>query len=253
MTAELQELLCEQWCADLEVGEDTAGIRLSLPIFESDGDAVTVWIKQVFGGWRLRDCGTAFMRLSYDMDLDLLSDGQRARVLDRILAEHEVKIEDGELVCDVEERGLGPALLRFGQAISRIGDIKMWSRARIANTFYDDLRSTLIEIVGSDRLLVEYEVPEVQDAGSYLVDFAILSDHRPLYIFGVPNSDKAKLATIVLLHLQQANHAFESLIIPSDIESIGRPDLRRLMNAANDLVDSSTSHEAIRRKIIQRV
>lgn len=253
MTTEIRDLLCEQWCAELEVGEDTAGIRLSLPIFETDGDAITVWIKRIMGGWRLRDCGTALMRLSYEVDIDLLSDGQRARVLDRILAEHEVKIEEGELLCDVEERNLGPALLRFGQAVSRVGDIKMWSRARIANTFYEDLRSTLIEIVGSDRLLVEYEVPGVQDASSYLVDFAILSSPRPLYIFGVPSSDKAKLTTIVLLHLQQANHAFESLIIPSDIESIGRPDLRRLMNAANDFVDSSTSREAIQRKINLRV
>jgi hypothetical protein len=253
MTTELQELLCEQWCAELEVGEDIAGIRLSLPLVESDGDAITVWINRVVGGWRLRDCGTALMRLSYDMDIDLLADGQRARVLDRILAEHQVRLENGELVCSVEEGQLGATLLRFGQAISRVGDIKLWTRARVASTFYDDLKATLVEIVGSDRLLIDYAVPDIPDSGNYLVDFAVLGGQRPLYIFGVPSSDKAKLATIVLLHLSQSKHIFESLIIPSDIDAIGKPDLRRLMNAANELVDSSSSRDAIQRKIIQRV
>lgn len=253
MNTELQDLLCEQWCADVEIGEDTAGIRLSLPLSEADGDAVTVWINQRVGGWRLRDCGTTFMRLSYDMDVDLLADGQRARVLERILAEHQITMEDGELTSEAEERNLGASLLRFGQALLRIGDIKLWSRARVASTFYDDLKSHLVDIVGAERLLIDYEAPDVPDAGNYLIDFAINGGSRPLYIFGVPSSDKAKLANIVLLHLQQANHVFDSLIVPSDIESIGKPDLRRLMNAANDFVDSSSSLEAIERKIRQRI
>lgn len=199
---ELQELLCEQWCADIDIGEDNAGIRLSLPLTESDGDAVTVWINQRVGGWHLRDYGTTFMRLSYDTDVDLLTEGQRARV---------------------------------------------------ANTFYEDLKSHLIDIIGADRLRIDYEVPGVQDAKNYLVDFAITDIARPLYIFGVPSTDKAKLANIVLLHLQQANRIFDSLIIPSDIESIGKPDLRRLMNAANDFVDSSASTDVMERKIRQRL
>jgi hypothetical protein len=253
MNSELQELLCEQWCADVEIGEDTAGTRLSLPLSEVDGDAITVWINKRVGGWRLRDCGTAFMRLSYDMDIDLLEEGQRARVLERILSEHQVSIENGEIICEVEEKSLGTSLLRFGQAISRIGDIKLWTRARITNTFYEDLHSTLLDIVGSNLLISDYEVPGIQDSSSYIIDFAIVQGNRPLYIFGVPSSDKAKLSTIVLQHLQQSNHLFDSLIIPSDIESIGRPDLRRLMNAANDFVDSSNSKDTIQRKIEQRI
>lgn len=251
--AELQELLCEQWCADVHIGEDKAGIRLSLPLTEADGDSVTVWINPRVGGWALRDCGTTFMRLSYDMDVDLLAEGQRARVIERILAEHQVRNENGELVCEAEERNLGAALLNFGQALLRIGDIKLWTKARVASTFYDDLKTHLIDIVGTNRLRIDYEPPNVPDAKNYLVDFAITDIDRPLYIFGVPSSDKAKLANIVLLHLQQAQHVFDSLIVPSDIESISKPDLRRLLNAANDFVDSSSSVDVMERKIRQRI
>lgn len=250
---ELQELLCEQWCADVDIGEDSAGIRISLPLIESDGDAVTVWVTPIVGGWRLRDCGTTLMRLSYDMDVDLLAEGQRAKVLERILVEHQLSLVEGELVVDAQERGLGLALLNIGQASLRIGDIKLWSRARVASTFYEDLQTTLANIVGRERLKIDYEPPNIPDAGNYLVDFAITDIARPLYIFGVPNTDKAKLANIVLLHLQQHKHVFDSLIVPSDFEAISKPDFRRLMNAANDVVDSSSAIEAISRKIHQRM
>lgn len=252
MMNELQELLCEQWCSGLEIAQDTVGMRLSLPLLEADGDCVTVWVKKTVGGWQLRDCGTTFMRLSYDIDTDLLADGQRSRVLERILAEHQVQIVEGELTAIAEERDLGATLLRFGQAMLRIGDIKLWSRARIANTFYEDLRATLSDIVGVENLLFDYEAPGVPDASSYRIDYAVKGAGLPLYIFGVPSSDKAKLATIILLHLQQAGHAFESLIIPSDLESIAKPDLRRLVNAADAIVDSSQSRDAIRRKVLHR-
>lgn len=252
-TAELKTLLCQQWCADVAIGEDAIGTRMSLPLLDPDGDEITVWVKPRLGGWSLRDCGTTMMRLSYDLDTDLLQLGQRAKVLERILNEHQIKIDDGELTCDTDEQSLGDSLLRFGQAVQRICDIKLWSQARIASTFYDDLRAKLLTIVGKERLRIDYIVPDITDSENYPVDFAITTGERPLYIFGVPSSDKAKLANIVLLHLQQAQHTFDSLIIPSDFESISKPDFRRLMNAANDVVDSSSSIDVIERKIRQRV
>jgi hypothetical protein len=252
-SAELHDLLCQQWCGDTTVAEDSVGIRISLPLTDPDGDEITVWIIPRLGGWRLRDCGTTMMRLSYEMDVDLLSSGNRSKVLARMLSECQVLLEEGELVCDVEECHLGEALLRFGQAAQRVGDIKLWNQARIASTFYEDLRSNLIDIVGESRLIVDYIVPNVPDSENYPVDFAVTVGHRPLYIFGVPTSDKAKLANIVLLHLQQARHQFDSLIVPSDFESISKPDFRRLMNAANDVVDSSASVDVIERKIRQRI
>jgi hypothetical protein len=252
-STELQELLCEQWCSEIDIGQDSVGIRLSLPLADADGDAVTVWIAQTVGGWTLRDCGTTLMRLSYDLDVDLLETGQRAKVLERILSEHQIELKEGELTCLAEERSLGEALLRFGQAAIRICDIKLWTQARVASTFYDDLQSSLTEIVGAGRLIVDYAVPGIPDSDNYLVDYAVKGGERPLYIFGVPTSDKAKLANIVLLHLQQANHNFDSLVVPSDFESISKPDFRRLMNVANDVVDSSASVDAIARKIRQRI
>jgi hypothetical protein len=183
------------------------------------------------------------------MDVEQLEQGGRARVLERILAEHGINLTDGELTLDTDEGGLPNALLRFGQALQRIGDIRLWTRARVASTFYEDLDHELRRILGDGRIVKDYVVPQIPDAGAYPVDFAVTDSKVPLYIFGVPNNDKAKLATIILQHFQQARHAFESLVVLSGLDSISRGDLRRLMNAANEMVDSPDSTEALERKL----
>lgn len=249
----IKELLCEQWCADAVVAEDSAGLRISLPVYESDGDAVTVWVTPELGGWRIADNATTFMRLSYEMDLDLLDSGQRAKVLETILRESGISDDGGNLTMTVPEDELTQSLLTFGQAIARIGDIRLWNRARVASTFYDDLSEVLNSIVGEADVIADYLVPELPDAADYPIDFYVRGGSKPLYVFGIPSGDKAKLATIILQRLAATGHQFESLIVPSDITAIPQKDLRRLVNAANDMVDGLASRDALERKIHHRL
>lgn len=249
----IKSLLCQQWCSDAVVSEDQGGLRLSLPMYEADGDAVTVWLRPELGGWRISDSGTTLMRMSYEMDIDLLLTGQRARVLEAILRESDITNQAGEMQMLAPEGDLGASLLAFGQAIGRIADIKLWTKTRVVNTFYDDLAQELTRIAGRDNVIRDYLVPSLENSEDYPIDFYISGGARPLYVFGVPNGDKAKLATIVVQQLAHANHQFESLIVPSDIGAIPQRDLRRLMNAAGEMVDSLTSREPLERKIRHRI
>ena len=252
-TEAMRELLCEQWCSGALIADDAEGLRISLPVHEADGDAVTLWIKPAMGGWHISDMGTTFMRLSYDMEFDLLSSGQRAQVLSTILEAHGIEDSDGELTMVAPEGELGPALLSFGVAISRVGDLRFWSRGRVHSTFYDDLGQELRRIAGAANVHERYEVPGLSDAADYAVDFYVSGGSTPLYVFGVPNADKAKLATIVLQRLQQADLRFESLVVPSEFNAVPPRDLRRLMNAANDMVDGFEAKEALERKVRHRI
>ena len=249
----IKQLLCEQWCADAVVFEDQGGLRLSLPMYEADGDAVTVWLRPELGGWVIADQGTTFMRLSYDMDLDLLDSGQRSKVLEAIFREEGIEDIGGNLTMTVQEGDLGHALLSFGRAIGRIGDIRLWNKSRVASTFYDDLAGELKQIAGVERVHADYVVPGMENTNDYPIDFYISGGASPLYVFGVPGADKAKLATIILQRLASIGHLFESLIVPSDISAIPQKDLRRLMNAANEMVDGLASREHLERKIRHRL
>lgn len=251
--AELQDLLCEQWCSSANVSHDEVGLRVSLPFVEGDGDHVTVWIQHELGGWMVRDLGTTLMRLSYGMDVDLLDDGQRSKVVESIIASSGVSLVDGELRASTREGALAATLLQMGQAILRLRDIQLWKTSRVASTFYEDLERQLRAIAGDVPFETNYVVPGVPDAGSYPVDYAFFGEGRPLYVFGVPNNDKAKLATIVIQHLQQAQHAFNTLVVPADFESLAKLDRKRLLNAANDVVTGLDQSDVIERKVRARI
>ncbi|HDR9046245.1 DUF1828 domain-containing protein [Burkholderia vietnamiensis] len=246
--------MCESWCSELDVVEDGDALRLSMPLTETDGDYVTVWARNILGGWRLEDAGSTLMRISYDSDVSALLKGPRRVLLDKMLLEYGARLEEsGQVVSESSELDLGHALLRFGQALLRANELKSWSRARVTSTFFDDLKSSLIEIVGVDRVLQNYSVPGIPSADDYPVDFSIAGAAEPLFIFGVPSKDRARLATIVLQHLQQHLARFNSIVVFQNASDIGTGDLRRLMNAANDMVDSIDASDALARKIRHRL
>lgn len=193
------------------------------------------------------------MRLSYDGDLDAMLAGNRGRVIDRILGEEGVQLANGELVSEVSERDLGDRLLAFGRAMNRVGDVGMWSRSRVAAAFYEDLRQRLIDIAGEDRVHAEYIVPGIPQGDDYPIDFQIDGTGEPFFVFGVPSRDKARLATIVLQHLQQYSFSHNSLIVFDNLGQIATPDMRRLMNAANDMVDSLDAVDSLERKVRHRM
>jgi hypothetical protein len=252
-TAELRKLLCESWCAELDIERSGNGLRVSLPLDEADGDAVTVWLSALPGGWRVSDQGTTLMRLSYQHDIDRLMEGAREALFERILGEHQINLEDGRLLMTVAEGELAAGLLRYGQAIQRVGDLRFWTRARVASTFYDDLGDRLRAIAGAEKVHRDFAVPGAPAASDYPIDFFIEGGPEPLYVFGVPNRDKARLATIVLQYLQQHVRAFNSLIVFQNVADISARDMRRLMNAANDMVDSIDSVDALERKVKHRI
>jgi hypothetical protein len=250
----VKRLLCESWCSELDVAQDGDALRLSMPLLEPDGDFVTVWLKRVLGGWRIEDAGTTLMRVSYDSDVNTLLRGPRRVLLDKMLGEYGARLaEDGQIVTESDEPSLGISLLRFGQAVLRVNDLKSWSKSRVASTFFADLKANLIEIVGVQNVVEHYTAPEVPDAQDYPIDFALKGAQTPLFVFGVASQERARLATIILQYIDQYIGRFDSIVVFQDASAIPSSDIRRLMNAANDMVDSIDAKAALAKKIHHRM
>jgi hypothetical protein len=250
----IKNLLCQSWCSGIDVAQDGDTLRLCMPLLEPDGDHVTVWLRQIVGGWRLEDGGTTLMRVSYDSDATVLVRGPRRVMLDKMLAEFGARLaDDGQIIAEADETYLGVSLLRYGQALLRVNDLKSWSKARVTSTFFDDLKLQLVDIVGAENVSSRYLPPEVPDAIDYPVDFFLQGSPTPLFVFGIANADRARIATIVLQHLDSHIERFDSIIVFQDASAIPSIDLRRLMNAANDMVDSIDAKAALARKIRHRM
>ena len=250
----MRQRLCEAFCADIQVVERRGMILISMPLAGRDGDRFTVYVERTTGGWRLSDNATTLMRLSYENDVSRLLDGARGKLFETILAESQIQEEDGELYLAVPADSLIHGLFTLTQGMTRIEDLALWTRSRAETTFYDDLRRELYEAIGTEAVHENYVVPELPNAENYTIDYFIESSHRPIYLFGVGNKEKAQLATIVLQYLAAQHHRHHSIIVFSDMDALPKQVRFRLMDAANDMIPALEGHSgALRHKISDRM
>ena len=91
------------------------------------------------------------------------------------------------------------------------------------------------------------------NARDYPIDFRIEGKYAPLFVFGIPGRDKARLATIILEHLLREKAEFDSILIFADQGVIPRGDLARLSNVGGEMVASLDAQDDMQRKILKRL
>lgn len=252
---DMETTLCRALCGSVKVQKRGESLwQVDTPWTFPDGDGYSIYVSQApTGGLRVSDQGLTMMRLSYENDITKLHEGTRGRLLTQVLADAGLSEDDGEFYLDATAEELGTSVLRIGQALTRVHDLTFLNRLRVESTFYEDLREKLQTVVGADRLTEGYVVPGVANARDYPVDYFVSGGASPLYLFGVPNRDKARLATIILQHLVRAGQDFDSMVVFQNAADLPRADLGRLMNAANDMIDSLDATDDFERKLLRRV
>jgi hypothetical protein len=249
---QIEKKLCETFCADIRL-HPVQGKRdvffLETPFMFADGDSFTLYLMEIPYGFRITDFAHTFMHLSYENDTDALRTGTRGKLLEQILSEFDIVEKDGELYIDVPSEKLSSGLFRMGQGITRITDLTFLNRAHTENTFYEDLFDAIIRIVPNEFVTPDYNVPNIANAASYPVDYRVKGRNGDLFIFGVPNREKAKLTTICLQQYDLNHVPYDSLIVFEDQTKIHRGDLSRLTNVAGDQISSLDAFNEMKKKI----
>lgn len=252
-TARLQEHLCQALCADIRIQVDGEHVRIETPFAFPDGDQYLLVLTERPGGQlRVGDAGHTLMQLSYENDVDKFRESTRGRLFEQVLTQSDAGEDAGELYVEATPETLGAAILRLSQTITRINDLTFLNRARVESTFYDDLAELLARMVDADRIQRDYVYPDMENAQDYPVDYRIEGKADPLFLFGIPGRDKARLATIVLERLLRAQARFDSLLVFADQGAIPRADLARLSNAGGEMVASLDAREDLQRKVRRR-
>ena len=247
----LEKEICRALCTDISFRHlDDGSVLVSTPFTFPDGDVYSIYLKPLpLGGFRITDMGVTMMRLSYENDVSIFTEGIKEKVFNQILSEMSVSNNKGEFYLEVPANELTNGIFTFGQAITRIHDLPFLNRVQVESSFMEDLKDFLENLVGQDKLIEDYTPANVPDAENYRSDFAVRGNSMPVLIWGVSNASKARLATIVMQHLQKNNFLFKSLVVYSDMGTIPRSDLARLTSAANDQVPSLNDREPIERKL----
>ena len=256
-TEALATLLCARLCEDVRVERRPDGDLLLRTHFAfPDGDRYPIHLSEsASGGLRLSDRGHTLMHISYEHDVDSFMDGTRGMILERIMGETGLRWDGdrGAICLDAAPERLPEAIFAFGQALTRVYDLTLLSRSNVGSTFYDDLADLLFSYVDEAQIERDFR-PDVPNADAYPVDYRIEGKNDvPLFLYGVPNRDKARLTTIMLSHFHRHDLRFESILVFEDQEAIQRADLARLSDVGGDMISSLASHEDFNRKLLQRV
>ena len=248
----LESLLCARLCANVRVHRRDDGVLLlESPFTFPDGDRYPVYLSETAtGGVKLSDRGHLLMHISYAHDVDAFYDGARASLREQIVRECGIEEEAGVFSIVTAPDEIVNALFRFGQALTKLYDLTLLSREQLASTFYEDLQVVLSSIVDENAIETHHIPPDVPNGGNYPVDYRLEGRKgAPVFLYGVPNRDKARLTTIMLSHFLRHGLSFESVIVFADQQAIPRLDLARLTDVAGTAVSSLEADSDLRRKI----
>jgi len=251
----LQQTLCSLFCAEVKIRPKNGKLfAIETPFFFADGDPYQLYIRERPGGIiRLTDMGHTMMHLSYDNDIDKFREGTRGKILEQIKSETFIEEDNGEFYIDTTVENLAISVFRLGQALTKINDLTFLNRARAESTFYEDLKEQLFKIIGEEKVTKDYYYEDMENAKDYPIDYKISGKHAPLFVFGIPNRDKARLTTIILERLLRAKADFDSLLIFSDQGTIPKQDLARLSNAGGEMIASLDAEADFSRKLLRKV
>jgi hypothetical protein len=227
------ELLKQQFNGHVAFRERRPGVTQVLaPLFHEDGDMVDIFLDEARNGTsklRISDHGMTLMRLTYSYDLDTPN---KQRIFSRILAENRIQEADGRLYIEAEPEALYPAILQFAQTVAKVSSMQYFKREVIQSLFYEQLDEFIQEhLAGYNPRPGVLPIP---DHDEYEVDYQFDCGPRPLYLFGVKDNDKARLATISCLEFLRHRLPFKSVMVHQDFESgITKKDRTRITNAAD--------------------
>ena len=194
------------------------------------------------------------MRLSHDHDMDAFLKGSRGALLEQIAGEAGLDRDGGVFQLETPIARLPEAIFRFGQALKRIHDLSFLSRSGVRSTFYEDLADALRSLVADEKIRPDCAPEGSPNPEAYPVDSRIEGkEDRPLFLYGVPDRDKARLTTIMLSRFHLRRLRFDSLLVFADQKEIPRLDLERLSNVGGEMIGSLAATEDFRRKLLQRV
>lgn len=252
--AALQEVLSRQLCEDVRVHRRTDGeLMLDTQFRFPDGDSFTIQISESgVGGLGLSDAGDTLMRISFEHDVDSCFAGSKGELLERIINESGVEWEGGALTVRTSPEQLAEAIFRLGQAMTRVYDLPLASRipqTAGASTFYSELSEMLFRCVDPQTVQRDHP-PDVPDAELYPVDYRIDGRNAaPLFVFGVPHRDKARLTAVMLSHFRRHALRFASLTIFQDESKIPLADRTRLSEAGCASIPSLASEAELQGKL----
>lgn len=237
----IQEMLLNTPANNFQLYEKRAGtFQLIAPIFHEDGDMVSIYLEKSSDDTiRICDHGMSLMRLSYLFDID--SD-KKKKILNDIISKRGATLERGSIELTVPNDNLFSGIMSYSQLVSEVCNMEILSREIVSSLFYDYLSESVEQIKENKKLnyIKDYQVPEQPNVN---VDYAFLGNGkiRPIYLFGVKDTNKAQQTAINCLNLTINGIPHRSVSISENIDDVTTFARNALINASGKVYSDLAS------------
>lgn len=140
----MKDLLCEAFCASLDVKSVPVGYAVRTPYENADGDPLLVYFVRDERGWRLEDDGTQVPLLEAS-GVDV-SGKSRGEAFSSLLAEYGALFDADRRTLSSEplpQNEVGAAAVRFVALLLRLQDLALLSPQTVRNTWREDALAAL--------------------------------------------------------------------------------------------------------------
>jgi len=205
--------------------------QIIAPIFYEDGDMIDLFLDTRANNpslIRITDSGLTLMKLSYTFDIDTPN---KQRLFEKILTENHIGFQGGEIYIDSTPEDLGISLLHISQVIAKVSSLQYLKRQVITSLFYEQLGAFITKDLASFDPKPDYA--PLPDRPELEADWFFSLKDKPLFLFGVRDSSKARLSAISCLEFQKRNIPFRSVIVHESFELLRKKDQSIITNASD--------------------
>lgn len=203
--------------------------QLYLPIYHEDGDMIDLFIVPKNNNeYLLCDYGLTLQRLAYSYDIDTEN---KETILQKIIFENSLSEEGGNISLTTNPDNVFTDIMHITQAYAKIGSMRYFKR-EVIESLFNEMLDEFIE-----KELQEFspqaKVLPIPDRDDLEADYQFSPNGHPVYLFGVKDVSKARLATISCLEYQKASINFRGWVVNEDFEKLPRKDRSRLTNTCD--------------------
>ncbi len=233
----------------VSIKEKRPGIyQILLPIYHEDGDMIDLFIKQNGDDkFALCDFGLTLQRLSYTYDID---SENKESILQRILLENSLSEEEGNICLDTKPETIYTDIMHITQAYAKIGSMKYFKREVIENLFYEMLDDFIMKDL--QEFKPQKKVMPIPGRDDLEADYSFSPNGHPVYLFGVKDALKARLATISCLEYRIQKLNFRGWVVNEDFEKLPRKDRSRLTNTIDKQFTSFDEFKINAKEFLER-
>jgi len=189
--------------------------QILLPIYHEDGDMIDLFIKHIDdNNYILSDFGLTLQRLAYSYDIDTPN---KESILQKIISENRLLEHDGNIYLPTNLENIYVDIMHITQAYAKIGSMRYFKRGVIENLFFEILDDFIFNELSEYK--PQKNVMPIPSREDLEADYSFQPNGKPVYLFGVKDISKARLATLNYQAYLLENIKYHGWVVTENFEA----------------------------------